>query len=81
MKFGVPLMMGSQWEYEPSNILIYEKELNDYVVYYVAQGDSRIFLSGLQHASSTGNAKDARKSRPVAGKLSVFFSFFFFFFE
>jgi len=57
---GVPLMMGSQWEYaeyEPSNVLIYEKEFHDYVVYYVAQGDSRLFLCGLQHASSTGNAK------------------------
>jgi hypothetical protein len=76
MKFGVPLMMGSQWEYEPSNILIYEKEFHHYVVYYVAQGDSRVFLSGLQHASSTGNAKDTSNS--VAVKLFVSFFFFFF---
>jgi len=29
-------MMGSQWEYEPSNILIYEKEFHHYVVNSVA---------------------------------------------
>lgn len=61
MEFDVSVMMGSQWDYvdeyadyEPTNIHIYEKEFRDYVVYYVAQGDSRLFLSGLQQAWSTG---------------------------
>lgn len=51
MEFNVP--MDSQWDYEPNNIHIYEKEFHDYVVYYVVQGDSQLFLSNLEHTSGT----------------------------
>lgn len=58
MEFDIPtIMMDSQWEYtdyEPSNIHIYEKEFHDYVVYYVAQGDSRLFSGSSQRTSSSG---------------------------
>ncbi|EZA53420.1 Nuclear receptor coactivator, partial [Ooceraea biroi] len=63
MELDVAVMMGSQWEYaeyEPSNVHIYEKEFHDYVVYYVAQGDSQVFLSGLQHSSSTDSDNESR---------------------
>lgn len=75
MEFDVSVMMGSQWDYEyadyePTNIHIYEKEFRDYVVYYVAQGDSRLFLSSLQHTSSTGIGK-TRKKREREKKQSV----------
>lgn len=57
MEFDGLIMMDSQWEYtdyEPNNIHIYEKEFHDYVVYYVAQGDSRLFSGSSQHSSYTG---------------------------
>lgn len=61
MELDVPIVMGSQWEYadyESSNIHIYEKEFRDYVVYYVAHGDSpQLLLSNLQHTSGTGTEK------------------------
>jgi len=60
MEFDVPIMMDSQWDYadyEPSNVHIYEKEFHDYVVYYVAQEDSRLFSGSLQRTSSTGTRK------------------------
>lgn len=50
MEFDVPV--SSQWDYEPSNIHIYEKEFHDYVVYYVAQGDSQL-LNNLELTSGT----------------------------
>lgn len=55
MEFNIPIMTDSQWEYyEPNNIHIYEKEFNDYVVYYVAQEDSQLYLQNL---SDTGIRK------------------------
>lgn len=70
MEFEVPVMMDSQWEYadyEPSNIYIYEKEFHDYVVYYVAQGDSRLFSDNSQRTSSTGT----REMRGKRGEKCV----------
>lgn len=64
MEFDVP-MSGSQWEYadyyEPNNIHIYEKEFHDYVVYYVARGDSQLLSSNSQHTSGTCREKNADK--------------------
>lgn len=60
MEFNIPVMTDSEWEYtdyEPSNIHIYEKEFHDYVVYYVAQEDSQLYLSSLQNLSGTGIRK------------------------
>lgn len=60
MEFNIPVMTDSQWEYtdyEPNNIHIYEKEFHDYVVYYVAQEDSQLYLSSLQNLSGTGIRK------------------------
>ncbi|KAG5312896.1 OXR1 protein, partial [Acromyrmex insinuator] len=79
MKFDGLIMMDSQWEYadyEPNNIHIYEKEFHDYVVYYVAQGDSRLFSGSSQHSSTdsdneskdgstTQEKKHGRVSQPI----------------
>lgn len=65
VEFNVPVMTDSHWEfadYEPSNIHIYEKEFHDYVVYYVAQEDSQLYLSSLQNLSNTGTRKMRKKS-------------------
>jgi len=62
MEFNIPTMTDSQWEYadyEPNNIHIYEKEFHDYVVYYVAQEDSQLYL---QNFLDTGIRKTRKNS-------------------
>lgn len=60
------LNSGEYKDYLPSNVRIYEKQIGDYVVYYVVKGDPELRLRTLQYSPSIAGMLRMLKNKKIS---------------